>query len=40
MSAVITNELRWRDAIKAGVAEYIVDPKTGETTFQFKQTKP
>jgi hypothetical protein len=25
------------DAISAGVAEYTVDPKTGETTFQFKK---
>jgi hypothetical protein len=28
------------DAIAAGVAEYVVDPKTGETTFQFKEVKP
>lgn len=24
-------------AVRAGVAEYVVDPKTGKTTFQFKK---
>lgn len=32
---VTTNEMR-REAVEAGVAEWVVDPKTGATTFQYK----
>ena len=32
---VTTAEMR-REAVEAGVAEWVVDPKTGATTFQYK----
>ena len=33
------NDANKRNAIEAGVAEYIVNPKTGETAFQYIKVK-
>lgn len=35
----ITNASWYSEAIEAGVAEYVVDKKTGETTFVWKEPK-